>query len=328
MSRKFLSAFLSDPPDFIPTFCPNESCSYHSQSEVQSLKLRFFYRYGYFKRENKRVQRFKCRACQKTFCASHFTLFYRCHRRSKDVSVFEKFMSLVSHRRIALTEGMHRETVARREVIFGKLGGLELNRRKEEILKSGKLINSVMFDEMESFIHTKLKPVSIPLCVNSETREILGITVCEMPAKGPLASLSVKKYGKRKDERKIKGTELLESIAPILEDGFLIQTDKKSDYPKWLSDSMKGKKFHHKPIKGHRGYSPTGQGELRDVKYDPLFSLNHTTAMIRANISRLIRKTWCTSKDIERLYYHLMMYTVYHNNVLIPLANKQSKKCA
>ncbi len=76
-------------------------------------------------------------------------------------------MSLVSHRRIALTEGMHRETVARREVIFGKLGGLELNRRKEEILKSGKLINSVMFDEMESFIHTKLKPVSIPLCVNS-----------------------------------------------------------------------------------------------------------------------------------------------------------------
>jgi hypothetical protein len=234
----------------------------------------------------------------------------------------------MSLRRVAITEGMHRDTVARRKVIFGKLGGLELKRRKEEIQKSGKRINSVMFDEMESFIHTKLKPVSIPLCVDSETREILGITVCEMPAKGPLASLSVKKYGKRKDERKISSIELLKSIEPILEEGFLIQTDKKSDYSKWLSESMKGKKYQHVPTKGHRGYSPTGQGELRNVKYDPLFSLNHTAAMIRANVNRLIRKTWCTSKDIEHLLYHLMMYAVYHNNVLLPLAKKQSKKCA
>ena len=44
----------------------------------------------------------------------------------------------------------------------------------------------------------------------------------------------------------------------------------------------------------------TGQGELRDKRFDPMFALNHTCAMLRANINRLFRRTWCTSKRIDR----------------------------
>jgi len=60
-----------------------------------------------------------------------------------------------------------------------------------------------------------------------------------------------------------------------------------------------------------------GQGELKRGGYDPLFSLNHTAAMIRANINRLFRRTWCTSKRIDRLEGHLLLYTDYHNRVLV-----------
>ena len=47
------------------------------------------------------------------------------------------------------------------------------------------------------------------------------------------------------------------------------------------------------------------QGELKKRGKDPLFYINHTLAMLRANVNRLIRKTWCTTKDPAQLIYHL-----------------------
>jgi hypothetical protein len=57
----------------------------------------------------------------------------------------------------------------------------------------------------------------------------------------------------------------------------------------------------------------TGQGELKVGGFDPIFSLNHTCAMLRANINRLFRKTWCTTKKMEMLEHHLAIYALYHN---------------
>jgi hypothetical protein len=71
----------------------------------------------------------------------------------------------------------------------------------------------------------------------------------------------------------------------------------------------------HIDFLGQRG-STTGQGELKAVRFDPLFSLNHSCAMFRANMSRLIRKTWSTTKKMERLADHLAIYAVYHNQHL------------
>ena len=51
----------------------------------------------------------------------------------------------------------------------------------------------------------------------------------------------------------------------------------------------------------------TGQGELKKKQRDPLFSINHTLAMLRANINRLVRRTWCTTKiymDVHNTLVH------------------------
>jgi len=58
-----------------------------------------------------------------------------------------------------------------------------------------------------------------------------------------------------------------------------------------------------------------GQGELKKIGFDPLFSLNHTAAMIRDGVSRLVRKTWGNSKRMDRLEDHLFVYAHYHNTV-------------
>ncbi len=46
--------------------------------------------------------------------------------------------------------------------------------------------------------------------------------------------------------------------------------------------------------------------------------LNHTCAMLRANINRLIRRSWSTTKNAENLAHHLTIYVNYHNECLTP----------
>jgi hypothetical protein len=57
---------------------------------------------------------------------------------------------------------------------------------------------------------------------------------------------------------------------------------------------------------------------LKKVGFDPLFSLNHTAAMIRANVNQLARRTWCTTKRPENLLARLYTYLHFHNTQLLP----------
>ena len=69
---------------------------------------------------------------------------------------------------------------------------------------------------------------------------------------------------------------------------------------------------------GHRVHGVVG--------YDPLFWVNHTAAMLRANVNRLIRRTWCTTKRADRLADHLALYVHFHNTVLLPRRRRQKKQ--
>ncbi len=48
--------------------------------------------------------------------------------------------------------------------------------------------------------------------------------------------------------------------------------------------------------------------ELKKKQFDPLFSVNHTFATMRAKINRLNRRTWCTTKLPERLADHIDIF--------------------
>lgn len=170
------------------------------------------------------------------------------------------------------------------------------------------------FDDVESFEHSKCKPVSITMAVESGTRRILGFRVSKMPAKGHLAKIARKKYGARKDERAPARRCLFKELRLLVEPNVLIKSDESPHYP----EDVKRHFPHatHERFKGKRGCI-VGQGELKKIGFDPLFSFNHTAAMLRANINRLFRRTWCTSKNVQGLSDHLAIYCVFHNEVLL-----------
>jgi hypothetical protein len=128
-----------------------------------------------------------------------------------------------------------------------------------------------------------------------------------------LAKIAFKKYGPRRDTRSLARKRLFESLKPLAVEEAIFKSDQNPHYGPDL------KKYFphatHQALKGQRG-SVVGQGELKKIRFDPLFSLNHTCAMTRANMNRLFRPTWCTTKLPERLHDHFAIYAVYHNEMI------------
>jgi len=176
-------------------------------------------------------------------------------------------------------------------------------------------LKSVQFDDLETFEHTKCKPLSVGLVVEPNSRKIIGFQVSRMPAKGVLARIARKKYPLRKDQRIQGWNRLMKRLIPVVAPDAEWKSDDHPFYPKLLR--LNHPHATYITVKGGRG-AITGQGELKKLVFDPIFSLNHSCAMLRANMNRLFRKTWCTTKTLRGLVDHLSVYVKFHNQRITP----------
>ena len=204
-------------------------------------------------------------------------------------------------RRIAIKFKINRKTVARKLKFLGEQALISIAEYFE-----GKSFSNIQIDEMETYEHTKCKPLSIPLVIDASGRKIIGFDVAVMPATGHLAKRARKKYGYRPDRRKVSMEKLLENIKPHISLGTEIKTDMKTMYQTLIKKHFPH--CLHKTYKGRKS-SVSGQGELKKGGYDPIFAINHTAAMFRDNISYLIRKTWCHQKKL-RIFFILLQFTL------------------
>ena len=268
-------------------------------------------RFGSFyrKSDSRTVPRFRCLSCRKCFSLATFDSCFRQKKRHKNHVLSNLLCSGVSGRKCAKILCLNRKTVARKLIFLGA-------QAKEELFWFNALSTKasfVQFDDLETIEHTKYKPLSVILAVESPSRRILGFQVAKMNAKGLLAEKGLKKYGRRIDERTIKRRRLFAELKSLISDHAVIRSDSNPYYSEDVRDYFPT--CEYQTILSRRS-SVGGQGELKKVKYDPIFSLNHTCAMLRYSLSRLIRKTWCTTKKAERLSDHLAVYALYHNQNL------------
>lgn len=272
--------------------------------------------HGRYRRSSDRrtVHRFHCRVCGRTFstATSDDCIYQKKRQMNREVAM--QLVSAVSMRRSAKILLLNRKTIARKLDFLGLIADRDLCRIRHQDYRGDQTLSRVQFDEMESFETTKCKPLSIPLVVDPQTRRVLSFSVAKMPANGPLAAVSLRRYGRRADDRRHEMLKTLEVLFPHLGKNPEFTSDQKPQYPSWLRAAIPTP-FTHKTYKGRRGCI-VGQGELKRGGFDPLFALNHTAAMLRANISRLQRRTWCTTKRQDRLKSHIALYLAYHNNVL------------
>ena len=287
----------------MPSNCPNCSLSENSGSEF--VRFGFFYRTS----DSRWVQRFRCQRCKKTCSKATFHRWFRQKKRIKNEALRKHFASHGTIRRAARNFNLNRKTVVRKLLVLGFEAECRLRLGNAFSPK----VHEVEFDDLETFETTKCKPLSVTLAVESGTRRILGLEVSSMPAKGLLVGKAWRKYGPRSDERGNGRRKLFSDLRHLVAEDAIIKSDSNPHYPGDVAEFFP--KASHIQFLGKRG-SLGGQGELKKVRFDPLFSLNHTCAMFRANVSRLTRKTWVTTKNPTHLHAHLMLYAQYHNEHL------------
>jgi hypothetical protein len=221
--------------------------------------------------------------------------------------IFNFIVSGNTQSRIAKLIGCSPTTVAR------KL--LWLNKHVRDLKHTEHDCRHLQIDEMETIEHTKLKPLTIPLCVSS-TYKILGVGVGRIPAKGHLAEMSRKKYGLRANERQTVLEKLFKDIKLTLRNPpTSITTDAHPIY-KELVKKYFPKTLHvivnsSERVKKKRELLYTAE---QKKLFDPMFALNQRCAMLRSDLRRLTRRSWCTTKRVENLLGQLELYQVYNNS--------------
>jgi transposase-like protein len=297
--------------------CSNPQCPSRPNPELAHVVKN-----GFFRRtsDRRRLQCYLCRCCGSRFSEATGSSAFGQKKRQLNRPLALMLGSGVTMRRAGILLRTTRKTVARKLHYLGDL----LNDKNQLLIAERAPIAAVQFDEMETFEHTKCKPVAIALAVEKDTRLILGAEVSTMPAKGKLANIAVKKYGRRHNGRRYGLKLLFEGIASLLAPEVVLESDECPLYKGMVGQTLGANpdiKITYNQHKGARGCI-TGQGELKKLVRDPLFSLNHTAAMLRANISRLFRRTWNTTKKLSCLLDHIRIYAYFHNAVLLRKGKK------
>lgn len=271
--------------------------------EKQFSKKGFFYK----KSTKTYIPRYVCLTCKKTFSTRTGSITFNQKRTDLNPQIFNFHCSGVSLRQTARILKCSYRTVYLKFLWLGIYA-------KSFHFNQSFVADQIQFDEMESIEHTKLKPLTIALAVN-EKYQILGASVGQIPAKGYLADISVKKYGRRCNESYSKIKELLLNIKtqiknPIKE----ISSDAKSSY-KGLVKEIFPKVYYKQHIAQANKEKNREQKYLSTEKrkYDPLFKVNHMCARFRDHIKRLTRRSWCTTKKKEHLELAVYLYIAHTN---------------
>lgn len=283
-----------------------------SQSKPQSEPRSKIFLHGSFyrKSDRKKVLRYFCGLCGKSFSQATRSKSYYQKKRHLNQKIARLLVAGVSQRECARILKINPKTVVRKFIFTGKIAEEKLVQMNKKFPKAV----AIQIDDMETFEHTKCKPLSIMLAVEEKTRRILGYEVSQMPVKGMLVQIALKKYGKRADHRGIGRKNLFKNLKAIVHEGAVIKSDENPHYP--VDVKRYFPQSDHRTFKGRRG-AIVGQGELKKIGFDPIFDLNHTCATLRARMNRLFRRTWCTTKKPDRLSLHLALTAVHHNLNLI-----------
>lgn len=285
---------------------------------------------------------YKCKECEYVFTSkTHRTNKF--HKKPEiNAQVFKWVCSGVSLAQIARNLKIDKKTIERKIVWLANQAKIAHQNRLYDSNSISNHVAHIQLDELETFESSRLKPLSVTIAIDAETGFIFALDVATMNAKGKIATKSREKYGLRKDTRRQSLVKVLNTIkncrdskdtCPVIGSRLLSQKTRADIEPsasapetaKQLGErlplvfSCDSKKTYVPMIKKvfpdaeiHQ-YLLSKQKRGDPKKYDPLFTINHLCARLRADIAPLSRKSWTTTKSVEGLQKLLWIYIAWIN---------------
>jgi transposase-like protein len=295
---------------FVPRHCPRPDCPSHS-----SHHFRWRRKGRYARRcDGRSVPRFTCLECHRTFSSQTFRLDYRLRKPKLHLELFDDFVSKSTMRQSSRMLKCRRKTVAHRLALLGEHCRRFHEAALERARKSGGIGGAFQLDELETFEHSRrLKPVTVPFLIERSSYFVVHAATAPLPARGGLSP----RWRKKKEMLEaVLGRRRSGSVAAVREcferldalhpraQSVAVSTDRKKSYCPTLRRVF-GARMQHAQ------HSSTA---VRNYK-NPLFPINHTFAMLRDGVSRLVRRNWGAAKLRERLERHLWIWIAYRNYV-------------
>jgi hypothetical protein len=296
---------------FLPPHCPRDGCASRSGGSAFAWQ-----RKGRYRRwcDGRIVQRFFCRTCRRYFSTQTFRLDYRLQLPEIHYDVFDTFVSKVTQRQAARNLSCTRKTVVHRLRLLAQHSRDFHTRALQRVSARGGLEGKFQLDELETFENSRrLAPLTVPILAERVSYFVVDMKVAPLPPRGNLRPAErERKHEREKDDGPRRSGSraavkaCFQTLAEVCKpfSTILISTDFKSTYPGILREVMTQPYVHTQHI----------STAVRDY-YNPLFPINHTLAMMRDGVSRLVRRSWGASKLRGWLELHLWVWIAYRNYI-------------
>jgi len=175
--------FLTKPPkNWKPPFCPNGNCPFHHK-----LTTKWIYKEaGSYLREtdNRKVQRYQCLSCRRTFSTQTFSTTYWQKSPDLDAAIFSKTINGMGNRQIARDLSIEPAIVEHKLARLGRHCLLFLMK----MLEQAEPATEIVYDGLETFEYSQHFPYHHNIAVEKRTDFVLFFNDSELRRKGTMTS--------------------------------------------------------------------------------------------------------------------------------------------
>lgn len=298
-----------------PPFCPNLGCDHHEPVEDPD---RWFIKRGtHPNRQVGPVQRFRCKACGKTFSTRTFSVHFATHVPIDLMRLLRSVNSASGIRAMAREFGVTEKVILNRLSRMARQAlGLHAELRRAVVLRE-----DLAADGFESFVGSQYWPNNFTLLVGSESQYLYSVDYAQLRRKGRMTEAQRRRRDELKRLVALASSQTERSFARILtEMSYLwasgtdkpvmtLATDRHRSYRRVITGD---REFVEEETSG-RFVHLRIDSRLPRSRANPLFSVNYFDREIRKDQACHVRETVQWSRDVNHSMERMWLYGVWHN---------------
>ena len=301
-----------------PYFCPRRDCAAHKRTAIRGL--RFKPAGGYFRADRRRVQRFRCPVCGRTFSKQAFAFSYYLKRPELTVPIAAGLNTGSAHRQLARSLGCAPSTVTRRAARLGRHAIRLLARAIGSLERLGE---SIVLDHFETFEFTQDLPFGVATPIGRRSGFVYGLDPCPHPRSGKRspAQAARLKTRPRRPARGGYGGSFARALDGLLQiprpsGPLLLVTYGLADYGRVVMRHQYRALVTHagypNPKRGPKGAPRSSEARVRDRALGPV---DHLHRLIRHSLAHHRRETIAFGRRLNALMERLFLAVIWKNFV-------------
>lgn len=303
--------------DFSPPFCPHLNCPQHLRTHPRGFRFR---RAGFYTtRHHRRVPRFLCLTCRRTFSRQSFSTTYYLKRPELLSPIAAGLVAGSAHRQIARSLHCAHSTVTRLSARLGRHCLLFASRCLRQL--DGRLGEPLVWDHFESFEFTQDYPLGVATVVGAGSWFVYALEPAPHRRAGRRSSIQQQRLKRRPDRSLRRGylgscLRLMPLLMRLPAPGgsLTLRGDGHAAYRRAVRTRLCAGRVRLQsfpnPARGPKGSPRSAQARLRDRALFPVDLLHR---LLRHSQAHHRRETIAFARRLNALMERLFVAAAWRN---------------